>query len=301
MKSKILVTGADGQLGRSLRDIAAEYPAWEFLFTDLLQLDITNETSVREYMEQHKPAWVVNAAAYTNVELVEKNPEPGHLLNATAPGILARESDQVGASIVHISTDYVFDGYGHKFLTEESPTNPLSVYGRTKLEGEKLVEAGNPRHFIIRTSWLYSKFGNNFVKTIYGKGCAGGKVDVVNDQWGSPTSAEDLARAVMVVITSAAGCADPCPLYGIYNYSDEGTTCWADFAQVIMDFAGLDCMVRGIPSSEYSSVVHRPAFSVLDKSKFRRTFKINIPEWEDSLENVLADLARNADCVDGCN
>ena len=290
MKSKILVTGADGQLGMCIKETATRYGNYEFLFTDVAQLDITDRGAVRAYLEAEKPAWVINAAAYTDVDIAEKNPERAFLLNATAAGLLAEEGFGVGASIVHISTDYVFAGDRHTFLTEESTVTPLSVYGKSKLEGERLVAAANPRHFIIRTSWMYSKYGRNFVKTMRELGATGKEVRVVADQWGSPTSGLDLAGAIMTVVASADGNPGKEQPYGLYHYANEGSTCWADFAQVVMDFSGLDCSVTGITTGEYPSDVPRPAFSVLDKSKFGKTFKTNIPEWEDSLEKVIESL-----------
>ncbi|MEG2320044.1 MAG: NAD(P)-dependent oxidoreductase, partial [Mucinivorans sp.] len=192
MSSKIIITGGNGQLGNCLRDIAKDFPKYEFLFTDVAELDITEPERVAKFLEAERPQWVVNAAAYTAVDKAESNVEMARLLNATAVGILAEQRAKVGAAYVQISTDYVFDGSGKSLLTEQMNPNPQSVYGVTKLEGEKLA-ALNPEYIILRTSWLYSAYGNNFVKTMRRLGAEKSEISVVADQWGSPTSADDLA------------------------------------------------------------------------------------------------------------
>lgn len=287
MKRKILVTGSNGQLGSCLRDLSSTFAKYEFIFTDVEELDITDSEQVSVYFEDKKPNWVVNAAAYTAVDKAESEEDKARLINAKAVGILAEESAKVGAKFVHISTDYVFDGEQSVILTEEMDVNPQSVYGKTKLEGE--VEAKkNPRHIILRTSWLYSAYGNNFVKTMRRLGAEKEEISVVSDQWGSPTSADDLAYAVMTAIVKSDKGTD---VYGTYHFSNEGATCWADFAEQIMMLSGIECRINPIPTSEYVTSAKRPAFSVMSKSKYSKAFDAVVPEWEYSLEQVINKLS----------
>lgn len=276
----ILVTGANGQLGNCLREISAG-KKYKFIFTDVAELDITSVEAVRAFFEREKPDWVVNCAAYTAVDKAESEPDFARLLNATAVGILASEADAIGASIVHISTDYVFKGDNPEPRSEDDPTAPQSVYGATKLEGEQLA-ATNPHHIIIRTSWLYSVYGNNFVKTMRRLGAEKSEIGVVADQWGSPTSAHDLARAILTAIDK--------PEYGTYHFSNEGVTSWALFAEHIMSLSGLGCRVNHIPTSAYPTPASRPEYSLMSKEKFSRVFDVTIPEWELSLEDVVGRL-----------
>ena len=278
---KILVTGANGQLGNCLREIAPAQKGWRFVFTDVDELDITDQAAVAAMMDAEKPAWVINAAAYTAVDKAESDEAAAHRLNVTAVSILAAESTRIGAGLVHVSTDYVFEGTNPYPLTEDEPTNPQSVYGLTKLQGEEEA-AKNPKNIIIRTSWLYSVYGNNFVKTMMRLGGEKERIGVVADQWGSPTSAHDLAGAIMAAVGK--------PQYGIFHYSDLGTTSWALFAEEIMTLAGLDCRVDHITTEQYPTPARRPAFSILDKSKFMKAFGAKIPEWEASLEEVIEKL-----------
>lgn len=286
MTSKIIVTGANGQLGRCIRDIASNYPHYEFIFTDVAELDITRQQDVAEFFATVQPRWVINAAAYTNVDRAETDADTARLLNATAVGILATESALCGAGLIHVSTDYVFDGLATEMLTEKMVPCPQGVYGVTKLEGESEASK-NPKHIILRTSWLYSIYGNNFVGTMRRLGAERDEIGVVADQWGSPTSADDLATAIMTAITKADTGAD---VYGLYHFSDEGSTCWADFAQQIMILSGLNCKVKGITTAEYPTPAQRPHFSVMSKAKFMRTFDFAIPEWEASLETIIERL-----------
>lgn len=286
MGSKIIVTGANGQLGNCLRDLSNLFSQYEFIFTDVAELDITKRESVASFFELHKPKWIINAAAYTAVDKAEGDVDFARLLNATAVGILSQESKKVGAGFVHVSTDYVFDGIANVILTEEMPTKPQSVYGVTKLEGE--AEAiKNEKHIILRTSWLYSAYGNNFVKTMRRLGGEKEQISVVADQWGTPTLADDLAMAIMTAIVKSDEGAD---VYGIYHFSNEGSTCWADFAQQIMDLSNLKCEVIGITTKQYPTAAKRPAFSVMSKAKFSKTFGVVIPEWEESLGKLIAKL-----------
>lgn len=279
----ILVTGANGQLGNCLREIAPT-TTHRFIFTDVTELDITSRDAVRAMFDRERPDWVVNCAAYTAVDKAESQPDLALLLNATAVEILATESQKIGAAIVHVSTDYVFKGDDPEPRKETDPTEPQSVYGTTKLDGEKAA-ALNPRHIILRTSWLYSIYGNNFVKTMRRLGAEKSEISVVADQWGSPTSAHDLARAIITTIDK--------PEYGIYHFSNEGITNWAIFAEEIMTQSGLDCKVNHITTDQYPTAAKRPEFSIMAKDKFSSVFNVVIPEWEISLEDVIQKLDNN--------
>jgi len=281
MKIKILVTGANGQLGNCLREIA-EQTEHDFVFTDFEELDITDEKTVQDFVKQQQPDWIVNAAAYTAVDKAEGDLEKARLLNATAVGYLAKAAKNVEAGIVHISTDYVFKGDNPNPLTEEEMTAPVSAYGKTKLEGEILVQEYNADHIIIRTAWLYSIFGNNFVKTMQRLGAEKESLSVVSDQWGSPTSAHDLAKAILTAVEK--------PIPGIYHFTNEGVTNWALFAEEIMTLSALKCEIKHIATEEYPTPAKRPEYSILSKKKFKDTFKITIPEWEVSLEEVINKL-----------
>lgn len=276
----ILVTGANGQLGNCLRELAVG-SSHKFIFTDVADLDITSVDAVRTLMERERPDWVVNCAAYTAVDKAESEPDLALLLNATAVGILADEAAHVEAGIVHVSTDYVFKGDNPEPRIETDATEPQSVYGVTKLEGE-VQAAKNPKHIIIRTSWLYSVYGNNFVKTMRRLGAEKAEIGVVADQWGSPTSAHDLAKAILVAIEK--------PEYGVYHFSNEGITNWAIFAEQIMELSDLKCKVNHITTSEYPTPAKRPEYSIMSKTKFCDTFDYVIPEWEASLEDVIIKL-----------
>lgn len=285
-KRRIVVTGANGQLGCCLRDLSESYGSYDFIFTDVQELDITNQSDVAAFFEVQKPQWVINAAAYTAVDKAESDVELARLLNSTAVAILAEQSKRVEASLVHISTDYVFGATQRTLLQEESATNPQSVYGLTKLEGEQKAQI-NPKHIILRTSWLYSAYGNNFVKTMRRLGATSAQVRVVADQWGSPTSADDLAKGIMTAIVTADKGED---VYGIYHFSNSGSTSWAEFAQQIMDFSNLNCRVTSITTDQYPTAAKRPVFSVLDHSKFSKTFSFVMPDWRDSLKIVISKL-----------
>lgn len=279
----ILVTGANGQLGNCLREIAPT-TTHRFIFTDVTELDITSRDAVRAMFDREKPDWVVNCAAYTAVDKAESQPDLALMLNATAVEILATEAQRIGAAIVHVSTDYVFKGNDAEPRKETDPTEPQSVYGATKLDGEKAAVL-NPRHIILRTSWLYSIYGNNFVKTMRRLGAEKSEISVVADQWGSPTSAHDLARAIITTIDK--------PEYGIYHFSNEGITNWAIFAEEIMTQSGLDCKVNHITTDQYPTAAKRPEFSIMAKDKFSSVFNVVIPEWEISLEDVIQKLDNN--------
>ena len=283
---KILVTGGCGQLGMCLRSIL---PAGT-LFADIveapqtLQLDITSPQAVQELVLREGVDCIVNCAAYTNVEAAEDNPVLAELLNATAVGYLAAAMKEVGGLLVHISTDYVFglEPY-NKPCRENQQGTPTGVYGLSKLHGEQAVLGSGVRHVIIRTSWLYSEYGNNFVKTMLRLTASKPSLNVVFDQVGTPTYAGDLARAIGTIVEA--------PVEGVYHFSNEGVCSWYDFARAIAELSGQTCCdIRPCLSEEFPSRVCRPAYSVLDKTKIKETFGLQIPYWRDSLRQCLTRL-----------
>lgn len=283
---KILVTGADGQLGKEMRRVATEACGeHEFIFTDVAELDITDAAAV---MKAAKGVGaIVNCAAYTNVDAAEDNEDIAYLINATAVAHLAAAAKAEGALLVHISTDYVFGGDGNTPRTEDMSTNPLGVYGRTKLAGEQAVVESGCRHVILRTAWLYSVHGKNFVKTMLSLMDSRPSLNVVFDQVGTPTYAGDLADAIGVILNTQE------PQEGIYHYSNEGVCSWYDFAVAIGKLAGSSCLVNPCHSCEFPSKVERPAYSVLDKTKFRKTFGVTIPHWYTSLKKMIKTVLKD--------
>ena len=280
---KILVTGSNGQLGSEIRDLKEFFPQWEFLFTDVDTLDITDEKAVDVFLKKNKPTVIVNCAAYTAVDKSESDMHAAHQINAIGPGVLAMASKKFNTRFIHISTDYVYDGMNHKPYEEFDPVNPAGVYGKTKLAGERLIRSGNPEAVIIRTAWLYSAYGNNFVKTMLRLGSERESLKVVFDQIGSPTYAHDLAQAVLEVIAAGQGKSSE-SYAGIYHYSNEGVASWYDFATTIFEIAGLSCKVIPVVTTEYPTPAKRPHYSVLNKSKIKTTFNLEIPYWKDSLK-----------------
>ncbi|HZL11209.1 MAG TPA: dTDP-4-dehydrorhamnose reductase [Prolixibacteraceae bacterium] len=278
----ILVTGANGQLGSEIRKISGLFPEMNFSFTDVAELDITNTEKVTEFLSGFKPEFLVNCAAYTNVDKAETDIPTSTLLNATAVGILAEQSAKVGCKIIHISTDYVYDGKGPRPYKEDNPVDPQSAYGKTKLEGEILCQKYNSESLIIRTSWLYSAFGNNFVKTMVRLGNERPELGVIADQIGTPTNAADLARVILTIISNSVK-GDKAFVSGIYHYSNEGVTSWYDFTKAIFEIARINCLVKPIATEDYPSPVQRPPYSVMNKSKIKLIFGIQIPHWRDSL------------------
>ncbi|HBL77273.1 MAG: dTDP-4-dehydrorhamnose reductase [Bacteroidetes bacterium GWF2_42_66] len=286
--TKLLITGANGQLGSEIKKIAGQFSNLEFLFTDVAELDITNPGKVAAFLSESKPDFLVNCAAYTAVDKAESDEETALLINATAVSILAEQSAKINCKIVHISTDYVFDGKASQPYTEDASVNPQSAYGRTKLEGELLCMKNNPQSIIIRTAWLYSAFGNNFVKTMLRLGRERDELRIVADQVGSPTNAADLATAILTIISSVAT-GEKTFETGIYHYSNEGVTSWYDFTVAIVETAGLSCKVVPITTAEYPSATPRPAYSVMDKSKIKRIFGLEIPHWKESLNKYFSE------------
>lgn len=287
---RILVTGANGQLGSELKELAGSSTDLQFEFTDIDELDLTNSAQVEDYFINYKPEYLINCAAYTAVDKAESDIEFARKLNALVPEELAKKCSEHNTKFIHISTDYVFSGKSFSPLKETDETSPPSVYGKTKLEGEKLVSE-NSDAIIIRTSWLYSKFGHNFVKSMLKFGKERDQIGVVYDQIGTPTNAADLAEAVISIInySKTNGHWEG----GIYHYSDEGVCSWYDFAVEIMNFGNITCKVNAIESHEYPVPAPRPAYSVLNKRKIKDTFKLDIPFWRDSLKEVVEYLTKN--------
>jgi dTDP-4-dehydrorhamnose reductase len=286
---KILITGAYGQLGSELKELEMQFPEYDFLFTDIDSLDITSEEAVEVFFEKNSPEYVVNCAAYTAVDKAETEVELAEKVNAVAPKILAGFSKQFGAKLIHVSTDYVFDGNANQPYVESDSVNPQGVYGKTKLAGELNCLKENPETIVIRTSWLYSEFCNNFVKTMLRLGSERDEVKVVFDQVGTPTYAADLANAIIEIIRiSEKDSAKFIP--GVYHYSNEGVISWYDFAKAIFEIQELDCEVHPVLSVEFPTRAKRPHFSVLNKSKIRDNFGFKIPYWRDSLKVCINKL-----------
>ena len=277
----ILITGANGQLGNEMRMLSAGHPEHTCFFTDVQELDICDAQGVKAFVRDHHIDVIVNCAAYTAVDKAEDNADLCDRLNHLAPGNLAEAAQAVGAALVQISTDYVFDGTAHTPYTEDAPTCPTSVYGRTKLAGEQLALAQCSRTMIIRTAWLYSTFGNNFVKTMLRLGRERDRLGVVFDQIGTPTCAADLAAAIFTAIGQGIR-------PGIYHFSNEGVCSWYDFTLAIHRLAGINtCTVSPLHTDEYPAKAPRPHYSVLDKTKLKLTYGITIPHWEESLAQCI--------------
>lgn len=288
MNHTILVTGADGQLGREMQ-IASRGSRNRFIFTDIAgeheRLDITDPQAIADIVRENHVNLIVNCAAYTNVDKAETDPETANLLNNIAAGNLADAMKAVNGTLIHISTDYVFQGDRNIPCREDWPTEPLGVYGKTKLAGEKSIEATGCASIIIRTAWLYSPFGKNFVKTMRDLTSSRESLKVVFDQVGTPTYAGDLAEAICRIIET--GQLDKT---GIYHFSNEGVCSWFDFAKAICEMSGNTCDIRPCHSDEFPSPVARPHFSVLDKTKIKQTFGIRIPYWTDSLKRCIEEI-----------
>jgi dTDP-4-dehydrorhamnose reductase len=282
---KILVTGAKGQLGSEIRELAAKYGVHRFEFTDVEELDITSEKAVREYLNENKFDCVINCAAYTAVDKAEGDKEKALLINATAVRNLARVSRELGAFLVHISTDFVFDGKANAPYTEKDKAAPLSVYGKTKLEGEKEFLKNAGQGMIVRTGWLYSSFGNNFVKTVLRLAREKGKIGMIFDQVGTPTYAADLAKAILEALSKLQKGKKE-----IYQFSNEGVASWYDFAKAVCEIGGVACVVHPIETREYPTPAMRPKYSVMNKAKFKKEFGQEIPYWRDSLKLCLSKL-----------
>jgi len=277
---KILVTGSNGQLGNELLEISGEYREFEFIYTDEKELDITNETHLDDFFEVHRPDVVINCAAFTAVDRAESEENIAFLINSTAVSYLSKVSTKYGVLLVQISTDYVFDGKASIPYVETNETNPISAYGRSKYGGEIAVHQFAANAVIIRTSWLYSQFGNNFVKTITKYSKERGLLNIVYDQIGTPTYARDLARTILKIIPLVVMSSG----VEVFHYSNEGVASWYDFAKAVVDYSGIECKINPISSKDYIQAAPRPFYSVLDKTKLKERFCIEIPYWRDSLK-----------------
>jgi dTDP-4-dehydrorhamnose reductase len=282
--NKILVIGAGGQLGQCLKAVAADRKISEVRFADENEANILDTAGLERLFNSEKPTHVINCAAYTAVDLAEDQQDLAKAINETGAANLAHACKNTNATLIHISTDFVFEGNLVKLLTEQDAAHPISVYGQTKLDGEKAIASIFNTYFILRTSWLYSPYANNFVKTMLKLGAERDELNIIADQVGTPTYAIDLANAIFDIILANQ------QSYGIYHYSNEGVTSWYDFAQAIFSLSQMPVKVHPIPSSAYPTKAKRPSFSVMDKSKIKATFQLHVPHWRDSLVNCLQQL-----------
>jgi len=281
----VIITGANGQLGKALKSAVVAYPEFEFIFLSKDDLAIDQTAAVEAYFKKITPAFCINCAAYTAVDKAETERDTAMRVNADATGLLASVCKSVGARFIHVSTDYVFDGKSTMPYKETDTTDPVNYYGLTKLRGEQLATAGNDETIIVRTSWVYSEYGNNFVKTMIRLMKEKESLNVVNDQFGSPTYAADLARVLLDIIS---GQSKGKWIPGIYHYSNEGEISWYDFAMAIKALTGSNCRVNPIPTMAYPTPAKRPAYSVFDKTKIRSTWRLLIPNWKESLAIAIS-------------
>ena len=276
---QILITGSNGQLGNEIKHLAGSFAGMEFIFTDLNELDISNTDDLKNFFKNKHIDFLINCAAYTAVDKAESEPEKAFLINAFAPALLAECAVEYGYTLVHISTDYVFDGKSYKPYVDSDPANATSVYGKSKFEGEQAILKSKANALIIRTSWMYSIYGHNFVKTILRLVGEKQELKVVSDQAGSPTYAADLAKTILQIIEY-----DSVTGTKIYHYSNEGICSWYDFANAIVKIAGLNCKILPVKTSDFPTAAARPHYSVMDKSAIKRDFNLEIPWWYDSLK-----------------
>lgn len=278
---KILVTGARGQLGSELLVLSLSYSQYEWIFADRTKATLDNLELLESQLEGIKPNIIFNCGAYTAVDKAESEKDLAFMINNLAVEVIAKYAKENDVKLIHVSTDYVFDGKSSVALNEEAKTNPINIYGESKLAGEIACLKENPESIIIRTSWVYSKFGNNFVKTMQRLMQERDEINVVNDQIGSPTYAADLAQAMIDIVDSSKW------IPGIYNYSNEGEISWYEFALTIKEFGGYNCKVIGNPSSEYPTAAKRPSFSLLNKTKIKTVYNLNVLNYKESLKKIF--------------
>lgn len=286
---RILVTGSNGQLGQSLQLASKNYPEFGFFWADRSHLDLANAQSIYDFLADNRFDLVINCAAYTQVDLAQTEEDLAKLINATNVGILATELAKTNTKLIHISTDYVFNGQSFSPIDENHKVEPVNFYGQSKLKGELLAVSNNSQSLIIRTSWVYSEFGKNFVKTILKLLREKSEIKIICDQIGSPTSSHDLARAILDIVRVMQN--SEFKDFGTYHFSGEGVASWYDFAKTIQKISGLNnCNILPIFSHEYKTDAQRPFYSVLDKTKIKKTFELQIPYWQDSLAEVISRL-----------
>lgn len=278
---KILVTGSTGQLGSELAELSAEYPKYQWIFADRTKITLDDLKLLNNQLNEIQPDIILNGGAYTAVDKAETDKELAFKINHLAVELIARYAAENNVKLIHVSTDYVFDGSSSTALDEKAETNPINVYGESKLAGEIACMQQNPDSIIIRTSWVYSKYGNNFVKTMQRLMDQRDELNVVNDQIGSPTYAADLAQAMVTIIESAEW------IPGIYNFSNEGEISWYEFALAIKEFGGYKCNIEGIPTSEYPTPAKRPKFSLLNKEKIKLIYNLDVPYYKESLKKMF--------------
>ena len=278
---RVLVTGSNGQLAKSIHKVSRTYDNITFVYTDIEELDITNQSALNSSFTDQKFHYCINCAAYTDVDKAETDIETAHKINVTGAQNLASVCSEFGVVLIHISTDFVFDGENDQLYKEEDHPLPLSIYGQTKLDGEKASKSVFENYFIIRTSWLYSEFGNNFMKTMLRLGNERKELSVVNDQIGTPTYAKDLANIILNIIDSQN------QDFGLFHFSNEGLVSWYDFAKEIFLKEGILVELTPIPTSKYPTPARRPKYSVLDKTKIKKVLRVEIFDWKDSLKRAL--------------
>ncbi|MDQ1772946.1 dTDP-4-dehydrorhamnose reductase [Labilibaculum sp. A4] len=284
--TKILITGSKGQLGTEIKELSAKFSNLQFFFTDIEELDISSLDAISNYLKDKQISYIVNCAAYTNVDQAEENEDAARLINADAVKNLATAASQNNITLIHISTDYVFSGDNSTPYTEDQKAKPMGVYGRTKFEGEENVRSTCKKHIIIRTSWLYSPFGKNFLKTMLRLGKEKDSLGVVSDQIGTPTYAHDLASAIIRIIESIDK-NSKFNDFGTYHYSNEGVCSWYDFATEIQNTSKNKCKINSIESMDFQCLAKRPHYSVLNKSKIKHIFTIEIPHWRSRIEHCI--------------
>lgn len=285
----ILVTGCNGQLGKEFQKIASLENGNQWFFTDIDTLDISNKDAVNQYFIINKINICINCAAYTNVDKAEEDEEKTYLINADAVNILAKTCKSNNSILIHISTDYVFNGLSDHPYLENETMSPLSIYAKSKAKGDSYIFSSGCSYIILRSSWLYSSSGKNFVKTMLRLGSEKESISVVNDQKGNPTWAYDLARAIMVLIQTNGNKT----IHEVFNFSNEGTISWYDFACAIFEIGKIKCEVRPVSTEQYGSKIHRPAFSALDKTKIKKFADIKVPYWKDSLIKCMEEIKKN--------
>jgi dTDP-4-dehydrorhamnose reductase len=284
----ILVTGSNGQVGTELRYLAEQYSSFIITFVDLADLDITDANAVYDFINSGNYNYIINCAAYTAVDKAEENEKLAYEVNAIGARKIAQAAVIRNIQLIHISTDYVYHNDLDRPIIESDPTNPQSVYASTKLQGDQFVQMMLPSSMVIRTSWVYSSFGHNFVKTMLRLGRKQKSLDIVSDQIGTPTYAHDLAKAILdIIFKMENGDLVSGKMQGVFHYSNEGITHWADFAKKIFELEKINCAVNEIETTDYPTPASRPSYSALDKTKIKKTFGLEIPNWEESLANCL--------------